>query len=98
MADRDIEQICDQLLAQPKTPGWHGPWSVVSSAVDTVPAGDFCLIVDKPRPKPKYTCGKTIEGPKVGYRVVLWRKQCGHRVRNEGDRCWQHGGPRVKDR
>lgn len=35
-------------------------------------------------------CGKTIDGPKVGYRVVLWRKQCGRRVKQEGDRCYQH--------
>lgn len=35
-------------------------------------------------------CGKTIEGPSRPSGVVLWRKQCRRRVKQEGDRCYQH--------
>jgi hypothetical protein len=38
----------------------------------------------------KPICNATITGPKVGRRVVLWRKQCQRRVKASGDRCWQH--------
>lgn len=41
--------------------------------------------------KPIY-CGKDINGPKVGRRIVLWRKQCRQRVKAKGDRCRFHGG------
>lgn len=39
-------------------------------------------------------CGRTIKGPRVGRRVVLWIKNCRHRVKKQGDYCWQHGGPK----
>jgi len=44
-------------------------------------------------------CGATINGPKMGRNVVLWRKNCGNRVKNEGDHCRFHGehyDPRVR--
>jgi hypothetical protein len=37
-------------------------------------------------------CGYTINGPHVARNVVMWIKQCGHIVKEEGQRCWQHGG------
>lgn len=43
------------------------------------------------KPEPIY-CGATIEGPKVGYRVVAWRKRCRQRVKKQGDRCRFHDG------
>jgi len=43
------------------------------------------------KPEPTY-CGATIEGPKVGYRVVLWRKECRQRVKAKGERCRFHDG------
>lgn len=44
--------------------------------------------------KPVHYCGKAIDGPKVGRHVVAWRKWCRNRVKNEGDRCRFHGGPK----
>lgn len=44
------------------------------------------------------TCGATIEGPIVkdgGRSRPLWRDRCRRKVRESGQRCWQHGGPRV---
>jgi len=41
--------------------------------------------------KPRYTCGASIDGPKVGYRVVAWRKTCKQPVSGPGERCRFHG-------
>ena len=41
-------------------------------------------------------CGHEREGPRVGYRMVLWRQQCKRKVRvpagtpSYSVRCWQH--------
>ncbi len=44
----------------------------------------------------KPICGKTtLEGPKYGRIVAYHGHPCRRKVRNEGDRCWQHGGPRA---
>lgn len=48
--------------------------------------------------QPIHRCGKSIEGPKVARHVVAWRKSCQRVVKNEGDRCWQHGGPQTKEK
>ena len=39
---------------------------------------------------PIHRCGATINGPKVGRHVVLYRKQCRIIVKNEDNRCRFH--------
>ena len=48
----------------------------------------------------RFRCGRrTPDGPKVGYRVVLYHGHpCKRFVKNEGDHCWQHGGPKDAPR
>lgn len=35
-------------------------------------------------------CRATIDGPKVGYRVVAWRKRCGKRTNDPSGLCHVH--------
>lgn len=37
-------------------------------------------------------CGASIEGPKIGKHVVLWRKQCGNKTQHVSGRCHLHRG------
>lgn len=37
-----------------------------------------------------HRCGKSIDGPKMGKHVVLWRKHCRNRVKGAGERCHLH--------
>lgn len=41
-------------------------------------------------PYSAHRCNATIEGPKVGRRVVAWRRYCQRKVKEPGTRCWQH--------
>jgi hypothetical protein len=42
-----------------------------------------------PKPEPQ-RCTTTIDGPKVGAHVVLWRKQCRNRTRHPSGKCYVH--------
>lgn len=35
-------------------------------------------------------CGAAIDGPKVGYHVVAWRKHCRNLTTHESGRCHLH--------
>ena len=41
----------------------------------------------------KFRCGATIDGPKVGARVVAWRKSCAMITGYPGKRCHNHRPP-----
>lgn len=42
-----------------------------------------------------YQCRAMVEGPKVGYRVVLWRRQCRNLTTDPSGYCHVHR-PRAR--
>jgi hypothetical protein len=45
---------------------------------------------DKPEVR---TCGKSIDGPKVGRHVVLWRRYCKNKTSHPSGLCHVHRDP-----
>lgn len=43
--------------------------------------------------KNSVVCGAVILGPRMGPKVVLWRKNCARRTRHESGKCPDHRGP-----
>lgn len=43
-------------------------------------------------------CGEDLSEPTHrGSRIVKYHKSCMNVVKRQGDRCWQHGGPKPSD-